>query len=379
MPKLSKGDAALLPTACKLLHVIKNNLTLLHDPHCAEIKGLLEAMGVTVPPKPEDTPEESAPAPTPVPAAAAAPAAAEEEAPEEPDYELIEPEIEPPPEMPPKRETEDDWEGAGTHKEAASEAKGNGNFSGAVVAYTKALFCQASAMTFAARAECLLQMKRPSAAVADCDAALGINPDSAKALRTKGKALRFLGNWEESYKSLSKAQSIDFDDSTVPMLKLVEGKAKAIFAKQAKERLKREAEEKEKQRERARKAAADKAAAASSARSSTSGGPRMPGGMGGGMPPGMEGLFSDPELMAAMQKPKVMAALQGLMGGDPSAIARAMADPEVGPILMKLQSKMGGMMDGMGGMGGMGGMPEEVDPDHDEGDLPDLEETPDLD
>jgi hypothetical protein len=32
------------------------------------------------------------------------------------------------------------------------------------------------------------------------------------------------------------------------------------------------------------------------------------GGMGGGgVPPGMEGLFSDPEIMKAMQNPKVMA------------------------------------------------------------------------
>ncbi len=111
MPKLSKGDAVLLPTACRLLHVIKKDLTLLHDPNCAEIKGLLEEMGVTVPPKPDDLPEDAAPAPKHVPAAAAAaaPAPAEEDAPEEPDPELIEPESEPLPDMPPKKETEDDW------------------------------------------------------------------------------------------------------------------------------------------------------------------------------------------------------------------------------------------------------------------------------
>ena len=47
-----------------------------------------------------------------------------------------------------------------------------------------------------------------------------------------------------------------------------------------------------------------------------------------------------------------MAALQGLMGGDPSAIGKAMSDPEVGPVLQKLMAKMGPAMGGMGGMPG---------------------------
>ena len=166
----------------------------------------------------------------------------------------------------------DDWEGAGVHKEKASEAKANGdhgtqrtrymlmvlciglmyfcstNFllthlivilraAAAVEAFTAALQCQSSALTFAARAESLLKLKRPTAAVADCNAALEINPDSGKALKVehnqiqqcplsfcghqtkimhtapqvKGKALRFLGEWEEAHRTLAKAMAIDFD------------------------------------------------------------------------------------------------------------------------------------------------------------------------
>ena len=36
---------------------------------------------------------------------------------------------------------------------------------------------------YANRAECLLKLKRPLAAIADCNAAVEINPDSARALR----------------------------------------------------------------------------------------------------------------------------------------------------------------------------------------------------
>ena len=58
-------------------------------------------------------------------------------------------------------------------------------------------------------------------------------------------------------------------------------------------------------------------------------------GMGGGMPgmgggaggmPGMAGLagmMNDPEMQAAFQNPKIMAALQGMMSGNPAAMASA--------------------------------------------------------
>ena len=54
--------------------------------------------------------------------------------------------------------------------------------------------------------------------------------------------------------------------------------------------------------------------------------PGMPGGMGG--IPGMEGLMGDlmqdPELMAALQKPKVVAALSEMMGGGGADPAKMM-------------------------------------------------------
>jgi suppressor of tumorigenicity protein 13 len=138
----------------------------------------------------------------------------------------MEPEAEPLPAMPPAAGG-DDWEGAGSHKEKAADLKEGGDLVGAVAAFTDALLCQPSALTFASRAECLLKLKRPTAAVADCNAALRINPDSAKALKTKGKALRHLGEWADSFAALAKANALDFD----PEIPLVCEDPQIIFKK----------------------------------------------------------------------------------------------------------------------------------------------------
>ena len=77
-----------------------------------------------------------------------------------------------------------DWDGAQAAKDSANEAKASGNFNGAVEFFTKCLeLGSLSAMTLANRADCLLKIRRPKAALSDCNEALKINPDSAKALR----------------------------------------------------------------------------------------------------------------------------------------------------------------------------------------------------
>ena len=80
--------------------------------------------------------------------------------------------------------------------------------------------------------------------------------------------------------------------------------------------------------------------------------------MGGGMPnippELLSKLMSDPELMAAMQNPRVMAALQECMG-NPAAFAKYQSDPEIQNLITKLSGLMGGGVGGMGGFGGGGG------------------------
>jgi suppressor of tumorigenicity protein 13 len=119
-----------------------------------------------------------------------------------------------------------DWDASADAKEKAAEAKSNGDYENAITHYTTSMRTgQVSAMVLANRAECSLKLRRPNAAVSDCNAALAINPDSAKALRyrlcvrccyslmigyvhcrCRGKANRFLGKWTESTHDLSAAQ-----------------------------------------------------------------------------------------------------------------------------------------------------------------------------
>merc|ERR1719145_440213 len=80
----------------------------------------------------------------------------------------------------------------------------------------------------------------------------------------------------------------------------------------------------------------------------------MPGGMPG-MPGGidpsmMQGLLSDPELMAAFSNPKMAAAMQDIMS-NPGNIGKYQNDPEIMGLFQKMMGKMGGM-------GGGGGMPD---------------------
>ena len=279
----------------------------------------------------------------------------------------------------------EDFDKAAEHKQNAADAKDAQNWDKAVEEYTAAILAAPpSALVYANRAYCLLQVGRAKAAERDCDAALKENPDSAKALRMRGKARKELGLWEEALKDLSQAQAIDFDEGTVEDLKLLTEKHLEMEKKHAEDRIKEE-ENLRKRAEEIKKARED--AKKEQQQSSTprtmpgfpGGMPGMPGGMTGGMDfqSMLGGLMSDPELVSAMQNPKVMEAFSGLMTGggmpDPARMQELMSDPEVGPVMQKLMAKFGGM----GGMGGnMGGGDDDGIPDI--GDVDDMDDLPDL-
>ena len=99
----------------------------------------------------------------------------EEEEPEEPDPDLMTPDNEPPQEMAPESTgdvSDADQEKATEAKMAASEAASNGDRAKAIEHFTVALKLMPSALTYAKRAECYLKLKKPNAAVRDCDKAL---------------------------------------------------------------------------------------------------------------------------------------------------------------------------------------------------------------
>jgi suppressor of tumorigenicity protein 13 len=181
-----------------------------------------------------------------------------------------------------------------------------------------------TAMLMTKRADLLLKLKRPLAAIRDCDTALSLNPDSGKAFRIRGLAYRHLQKWEKAHADLAAAQRIDFDETTEEVHKLVDEKYKKILEATRKARPSQEPSFRPTSPPR-RPASAPEAS--------------FP--MGGGMGNMFSDLLSDPELASAMTNPRVMQALQEMMT-NPAALIQYQSDPEVGPVLMKLMSKFGG-------------------------------------
>ncbi|CAI7930946.1 unnamed protein product [Closterium sp. NIES-54] len=205
-----------------------------------------------------------------------------------------------------------------------------------------------------------VRMKKPNAAIRDCDEALKVsekesestsscfwthlapslpllptadplqlNPDSARAYKSRGEAKALLGQWEAAAADLRLASRLDYDEEVNSFLKLVEPKAHRLEEHRRKyDRLRKEREERvaAKERQRRRKAAQkayEEEKRREEERHKASRGAGGGGGFPGGFPAGMGGMPGG---------------FPGGMGGMPGGFP-------------------GGMPAGMGGMGGMGGMP----------------------
>ena len=189
----------------------------------------------------------------------------------EEDPEVVAPESDAPvamgPEVAPEL-SEQEMDAVMATKQKAADAFADGRFEDAIDAYTDVIRATPGALVYAKRAEAFVRLRKCVAAIRDCDAALAINPDSAKALKTRGAANRFLGNWERAHADLSSGQAIDFDETSAEIAKVVAARHKAIHAARLKkEAAMRDAEKAERERraEAARKAREEAAAAASGA------------------------------------------------------------------------------------------------------------------
>jgi len=130
--------------------------------------------------------------------------------------------------------TEAQIEACAAAKQAAAEAIEDGDAKVAMARYTEAILTgAASALLYARRAELLLRQQRPCAAIADCTAALQVNPDCGKAHRLRGIAQRRLGQWEAAHQDLSLGQKLDFDEASVEVQKYVAKKVKQIEERRA--------------------------------------------------------------------------------------------------------------------------------------------------
>ncbi|CAJ1328120.1 unnamed protein product [Effrenium voratum] len=75
----------------------------------------------------------------------------------------------------------------------------------------------ATALIMAARAEVLLKLARPCAAIRDCCAALQMNADCGKAYHVRGSAHYKLQHWKKAYRDLSQGQRLDFQEDYADM------------------------------------------------------------------------------------------------------------------------------------------------------------------
>jgi len=338
-------------TACK------NNPSLLHHPDLTFFKEYLESLGARVPAATSNKSSPSAASAAPPPAADDLPElmdddrpeqAEEVESEEEQEEEVIEEEKEEEDTelMTPdtlgdqvmgdesKMVSEEERDESTALKIQAVEAQNEGDLEKAMELFTKSVQLNPqSGLTYASRAACYLALKKPNAAIRDCDIAIKGNPDSAKAYKVRGKAYRFLGKYEEALKDIQLGNKLDFDDSSYELQKF-------LTARVAK---RKEIEAKRKERE-AKKAAARKDAKAKKSASGSFGG--MPGGFGGmpggfgGMPgggPDISSLLSDPDIQAAFSNPNVMAKLTAVMR-DPSQAEKYKDDPDIAKIINKLQN-----------------------------------------
>ena len=276
--------------------------------------------------------------------------------------------------------TAEDFDKAGDLKQEAAELSSSGDWEAALEKYTEAvLAAPPSPLLLANRATALLHLGRPRAAERDCNEALKENPDSAKALRVRGKARKELGLWEAALQDLSASQQIDFDEGTVEDLNFLTEKRiemeKAEAAKriEEEERLRKKVADIKKAQEESKQREAEEKKARSARAAGMPGMGGMPdmGGMPGGMGGFMGEMMKDPELMAALQNPKVMQAFAQAQQ-DPSKLADLMSDPEVGPLLQKMTGKFG-----FGGAGGAGAAGAGVDDD--DADIPNIDENDDID
>uniref|UniRef100_A0A1I7XKN1 TPR_REGION domain-containing protein n=1 Tax=Heterorhabditis bacteriophora TaxID=37862 RepID=A0A1I7XKN1_HETBA len=215
----------------QFVHAIKANTNLLHDPKLDFFREYIEGMGGTIPPKkcePESSDaEENSTSGIP----SEQNTSVEEEYPPIPYPEDIDNsgviEADNDTDLPmgddKKEPSDEDLNKASEERENAMVAFSNDNFDEAIAHYTTAIqHNPRSAMLFAKRASVLLKLKKPVAAIRDCDKAISINPDSSQGYKFRGRAHRLLGKWVEAHNDLAMACKLDYDDSTNEWLKEVE-------------------------------------------------------------------------------------------------------------------------------------------------------------
>lgn len=181
----------------------------------------------------------------------------------ESDIELDQPDVLQPDSDPPQRMgdssievTEESQAAAQLLKSKAIGAVSEGNLDEAINHLTEAIMLNPkSAILYATRASVFVKLRKPNAAIRDANAALEVNPDSAKGYKARGMARAMLGFWEEAASDLRLASNLDYDEDIGAMLRKVQPNAHKLEDHRRKyERLRTEKKLNKMERERKRQA-----------------------------------------------------------------------------------------------------------------------------
>lgn len=126
-------------------------------------------------------------------------------------------------------------------KQEGADALEDGKLEVALDKFTDAiaLGC-ASALLYSRRAQVLMKLDRPRAAVHDCTAALDLNPDSGKAFKIRARAYLKLERWEDAHADFQTGLRIDYDEQTYDDSLEVAERVKEMHAAATAKRVKEE-------------------------------------------------------------------------------------------------------------------------------------------
>ncbi|XP_075544388.1 putative protein FAM10A4 [Dermacentor variabilis] len=333
---------------------------ILHKPELSFFKQYLESLGAKIPPAPRSSsPPPKAKQPEEVNMEEPTPESEPEAEPVNPESEESEVELDTSGVVEPDHDdplsmgdcsvelTEERMEQSSEKRGQAMEAQSEGKLDESLKLWTEAIELNpSSAVLFAKRANVLLKLEKPNAAIRDANKALELNPDQALGYKIRGRAHRLLGHWEEAAKDLATACRLDYTDEANEWLKEVTPNAKKLQEHRRKWERKREERELKERAERVRKAREEQQRKYEQQQKEQlddddlGGMPGFPGGMPGGMPGGLGDCLQDPEILAAFQDPEVAAAFQDI-SRNPLNIGKYQSNPKIKNIMAKMAAKMG--------------------------------------
>ncbi|XP_068308321.1 TPR repeat-containing thioredoxin TDX-like [Pyrus communis] len=259
-------DAAKVEELKEFISKCKSNPSIVHTPSLAFFKSYLQSLGARIPPVPKMDKDDGDMSDTKQYFDAKRdPSGNNDDDIVESDIELdvtdvVEPDNDPPQKMgdPSIEVTEEMQDAAQIEKSKAIDAVSEGKLDEAIDLITEAIMLNpVSAILKATRASFFVKLNKPNAAICDANAALEINPDSAKGYKIRGMAKAMLGQWEEAASDLHVASKLDYDEEIGLVLKKVEPNVHKIEEHRRKyERLSKEREIKSAEQERKRKAEA---------------------------------------------------------------------------------------------------------------------------